>query len=136
MRAALRRADSAAKVVGNSRWYEGMATSLRTGLKAMPRGTRAALLLLVDQPHVDAASLARLVRAWRRRPGVPAAACYEGRVGAPAILPRRRWRALARVEGDRGARALLRGGGALTHVEMPEAAFDVDTAADLALLTR
>jgi CTP:molybdopterin cytidylyltransferase MocA len=136
VRAVLQRSRSGARVVGNALWREGMASSLRAGLAAVPAGSRAALVLLVDQPRVDAASLARLLRAWSKRRGVPAAAHYAGRVGAPAVLPRRRWRALARVDGDRGARAMLRGGGALTLVDMPEAAFDVDTAADLAALTR
>jgi CTP:molybdopterin cytidylyltransferase MocA len=136
MRAVLRRAHSGARVVANPLWREGMASSLRAGLAAVPRDSRAALVLLVDQPHVDAASLTRLLHAWSRRRGVPAAARYAGRVGAPAVLPRRRWRALARLDGDRGARGLLRDGGALTLVEMPEAAFDVDTAADVAALTR
>ena len=136
VRALLQRTHSGARVVGNPLWREGMASSLRAGLAAVPRDSRAALVLLVDQPHVDAASLARLLHAWSRRRGVPAAARYAGRVGAPAILPRRHWRALARLDGDRGARAMLRGGGARTLVDMPEAAFDVDTAADLAALTR
>lgn len=135
-RATLQRAHSGARVVGNSSWREGMASSLRAGLAAVPHHACAALVLLVDQPHVDAAALIRLLRAWSRRRGIPAAACYAGRVGAPAVLPRRRWRALARLDGDQGARAMLRGGGALTLVDMPEATFDVDTAADLAALAR
>jgi CTP:molybdopterin cytidylyltransferase MocA len=113
------------------RWPEGMATSLRAGMAAAPRNARAALVLVVDQPHVGAAALARLLRAWARRPGVPAAARYAERIGVPAVLPRRHWRALARLRGDQGARTLLRGSGNVTIVDMPEAAFDVDTPADV-----
>lgn len=134
MRAALRHADARALVVGNPHWREGMSSSLRAGIAAVPRGARAALVMLVDQPHIDAGSLERLLRAWRRRPNSPAAARYAGRAGAPAILPRRGFRALASLDGDSGARALLRGSGTPTLVDMPEAAFDVDTAADLAAL--
>lgn len=134
VRATLQRAHRDARVVGNPSWRAGMASSLRAGLAAVPRRARAALVLLVDQPYVDAACLARLLRAWNRRPGVPAAARYAGRVGAPAILPRRRWRELGGLTGDRGARALLRGGDPVTLVDMPEAAFDVDTAADVLAL--
>jgi CTP:molybdopterin cytidylyltransferase MocA len=108
-----------------------MAASLRAGLAAAPRTARAALVLLVDQPRVDAAALARLVTAWRRRPGVPAAAGNDARVGVPAVLPRRHWRGLKHMKGDQGARALLRGHAALTLVAMPEAALDIDTPADL-----
>jgi CTP:molybdopterin cytidylyltransferase MocA len=125
-----RRTRCRARIVANRDWKQGMATSLRAGLSAVPRGTRAALVLLVDQPRVDAAALRRLVAAWRRRPGVPAAARYAGRAGVPAVLPRRLWRAVHALRGDEGARALLRDRG-VTLVEMPEAALDVDTPADL-----
>jgi len=127
----LRRARCGARVVANPRWREGMATSLRSGLDAVPRTARAALVLLVDQPQVDAAAIARVVTAWRRHPGVPAAARYDGRVGVPAVLPRRHWSALKELAGDQGARALLRGAPSITLVDMPEAALDIDTPADL-----
>jgi len=86
-------------------------------------------VLLVDQPRVDAAALRRLVGAWRRRPGLPAAARYAGHAGVPAVLPRRHWRAVRALRGDEGARALLRDR-PVTLVELPEAAFDVDTPED------
>ena len=41
---------------------------------------------------------------------------------------------LRSLRGDQGARALLRGSSALTLVDMPEAALDIDTPADLAKL--
>lgn len=136
VRLALRRARCGARVVRNALWHEGMATSLRAGLAAADRTANAALMLLVDQPLVDAAALARLVAAWRRRPGVPAVARYDGRTGVPAVLPRRHWRALKSLRGDEGARALLRSSATLTLVDMPEAALDVDTPADVRRLAR
>jgi CTP:molybdopterin cytidylyltransferase MocA len=136
MRLVLRRADCGARIVANSRWHEGMAVSLRKGLAATPRSARAALLLLVDQPLVTSAQLERLVTAWRRRPGSAAAARYDGHAGAPAIVPRRRWAALKTLRGDQGARALLRASTTITLIDMPQAALDVDTAADLRRLTK
>ena len=111
-----------------------MATSLRAGLAAVPRTAKAAVVLLVDQPGVGAEAIGRLVGAWRRRPSLPAAARYGERVGAPAVLPRRYWRELKSMHGDQGARALLRGAAAPTLVEIPEAALDIDTPADLLAL--
>jgi molybdenum cofactor cytidylyltransferase len=134
LRAVLRREHAAAHVVHNAHWREGLASSLQAGLAAVPARTRAVLVLLVDQPNVDARALARLIRAWRKRPAQPAAAWYDGRAGVPAILPRRSWPAVHRLSGDAGARALLRGAAHLTLAEMPEAAFDIDTPADLARL--
>jgi molybdenum cofactor cytidylyltransferase len=123
-----------ARIAYNAHWREGLAGSLRAGLDALPRAARAALVMLVDQPDVDAAALSRLIAAWRKRPGVPAAAHYAGRAGVPAILPRRVWHAARSLHGDVGARALLRDAPVLTLVEMPEAELDVDTAEDLARL--
>jgi molybdenum cofactor cytidylyltransferase len=136
LRLLLRRAHCGARVVVNSRWREGMATSLRAGLVAVPSTAKAALILLVDQPRVGTAALGRLVSAWRLRPGSAAAARYGGRVGVPAVLPRKDWRALKELRGDQGARALLRGARRLTLVDIPEAAFDVDTPADALALAR
>jgi molybdenum cofactor cytidylyltransferase len=104
-------------------------------MDVLPARARAVLLLLSDQPDVDVASLRRLVRAWRRRPGHAAAAVYEGKLGAPAILPRPMWARARGLTGDVGARALLRGAGAgITKVTLPEAAFDIDTEKDRARL--
>ena len=135
MRALVRRSGGiAVRAVANPRWHNGLATSLQVGLAALPRGVDAVLVLLVDQPDVDARALRRLCDAWRRQPGVAAAAYYDRRPGVPAILPRKTWSSVRGLHGDVGARALLRASAKLTLVSMPEAAFDVDTPADLARL--
>jgi len=131
MRLVLRRAAPDALIAANPRWAEGLASSLQAGLDRVPARTRAILVLLVDQPRVGAAALRRLLAAWRRRPGVPAAARYDNRAGVPAVLPRGSWRAVRALRGDSGARALLRDARAPTLVDMPEAAVDLDTPEDV-----
>jgi CTP:molybdopterin cytidylyltransferase MocA len=133
LRLAARRAAPRVDVVYNARWADGLASSLQAGLAAARPPVAAVLVTLVDQPNVDARALERLLTAWRRRPGVAAAALYSGRPGVPAVLPRRYWRALCALRGDAGARALLRGS-EITAVDMPEAQLDVDTRADVARL--
>jgi CTP:molybdopterin cytidylyltransferase MocA len=136
LRTLLRREAPGVRVALNPRWATGLASSLQAGLRAAPAGVRGVLVTLVDQPDVDAAALRRLLAAWRRRPDVPTAACYLGRAGVPAVLPRRFWPAVLALRGDAGARAVLRDAPAVTRVAMPEAEFDVDTRADLARLKR
>ena len=132
IRSLIRRLHPGTHSVGNSRWADGMSGSLQTGLAVLPERATAAMLVLSDQPAVGEASLRRLVRAWRRRPGKAAAAAYGGVVGVPAILPRPLWREARRLSGDTGARQLLRMGQTVaTVVEMPEAAWDIDTPKDL-----
>lgn len=135
-RAAPRKLNGAASpyVAYNALWRAGLASSLRVGLKALPRTASAALVTVVDQPDVDSAALSRLIAAWRKRPQVAAAAHYAGHAGVPAILPRRLWHAARSLEGDSGARSLLRRARELTLVEMPEAELDVDTEEDVARL--
>ncbi len=135
MRLAVRRAMPGVTVVYNRHWMGGLASSLNAGLAAVPKRTRSILVTLVDQPNVDGRALLRLLQAWRRRPGVAAAAHYSGRPGVPAVLPRRYWRAIRALRGDAGARALLRGR-AITTVDMPEAELDIDTPGDVARLLR
>ncbi|HWP28876.1 MAG TPA: nucleotidyltransferase family protein, partial [Chloroflexota bacterium] len=55
----------AVQVVENPRYAEGQSTSLRAGVAALPPGTAAVVILLVDMPAVDAEVIARLVEAWR-----------------------------------------------------------------------
>lgn len=132
MRSLVRRHHPGAHSVDNSRWAQGMAGSLQAGLSVLPQRASAVLLLLSDQPAVGEASLRRLIRAWRRRPGKAAAAAYAGVVGVPAILPRTLLKDASRLRGDEGARKLLRMEETpATAVHMPEAAWDIDTLEDM-----
>jgi len=131
-RAVVRRSSPRTIVIANTRWRAGMSGSLARGIAALPRDARAALLLTVDQPAVDARALRRLIARWSRRPARPAAASYSGRLGVPAILTRGVWRAARRASGDVGAREILRSNaGRVTAVALPEAAIDIDTQTDL-----
>ena len=136
MRSALRNCKPGVRAVTNARWRDGMAGSLRHGLEALPHDAQAALLLLTDQPLVTARDLQRLIAAWSRQPMRAAAASYGGRLGIPAVLPRRLWRDAKRVTGDVGARDILRRPGArITHVRLPAAGIEIDTRDDLAALS-
>jgi molybdenum cofactor cytidylyltransferase len=131
LRLVLRRARAGVLIAENHRWSEGLASSLQAGLARVPRTARAILVTLVDQPHVDARALRRLLAAWRRRPQLPAAARYDNRAGVPAVLPRGAWRGVRTLRGDSGARALLRDAFEVSLVDMPEAATDLDTPEDV-----
>ena len=131
LRALLARNYAGIPVVKNAGWQDGIAGSLIAGVGAVPRDARGVLVLLSDQPDLRATSLQRLVDVWQRRPGQPVAAGYAGDFGVPVILPRRLWPQLRSLQGDAGAKAVLRSAGSrMRIVTMPEAAFDVDTSED------
>ncbi|QNS03381.1 nucleotidyltransferase family protein [Streptomyces xanthii] len=121
--------------VTNPEWAEGMGSSLRAGLESLAAsGADAALVLLVDQPGIGAAAVARVREAYRS-PASLAAASYDGERGHPVLFGREHWAGIAAsATGDRGARAYLKEHrGAVELVECGDVAeaYDIDTEADL-----
>jgi molybdenum cofactor cytidylyltransferase len=117
----------AVQVVFNPDWEEGMASSIRAGVQALPAGAEGALFLVCDQPAVDAALVGRLLAAWH---GAPVACAYGGVRGIPVLLPARVFPQLLALKGDQGAQALL-GGEDVVEVHFPLGIWDVDLPGDL-----
>ncbi|WP_425828009.1 nucleotidyltransferase family protein [Streptomyces fractus] len=123
------------QVTENPDWEEGMGSSLRAGLGALAdTSASAALVLLVDQPGIGAAAVARVLAAYDS-PATLAAAAYGGERGHPVLFGRDHWTGIAAsASGDRGARAYLKErAGVLELVECGDIAeaYDIDTEADL-----
>lgn len=125
-------ADLDVRIVMNAGWSEGVGSSIRAGIDVLRAADpQAALLLVCDQPRVDAALLARLIAEFEAAPGCAVACAYAGTLGVPAVFPRERFAELAGLRGDRGAKALLLGmPDKLRTVRWPEGAFDIDTPDD------
>jgi len=129
-------AGLAVEVVRCTAWEAGLAASLRAGVSAaLEHGDASVLLLLADQPAVDAALLDRLIALHRDERHPLAASHYGGEPGVPAIFAPRFARELLALDGDRGAKALLlREQVAL--VPFADGALDVDTPEDWARVSR
>jgi molybdenum cofactor cytidylyltransferase len=119
------------RLVHNSDYREGLGTSLKAGIAAVPEEADAAIVCLGDMPQVDAALIDRLIAALDPERGalivVPS---IDGRRGNPVVWSRRFFHDLMSIQGDIGARHLI-GSYAEAVVEIPvvdEAALtDVDT---------
>ncbi|WP_067223437.1 NTP transferase domain-containing protein [Stappia indica] len=117
-------------LVQNPDYADGMAGSIRTGVKALGPDTDAAMILLADMPGITAAVLDRLIEAYRPHEGVTLVlATTHGKRGNPVLWDRSHFDALARLEGDTGARHLIgQNASAMREVEIGEAArLDLDT---------
>lgn len=111
---------------------EGLSASLRTGLAALDARCEGALVALTDQPALHADHLHALRGAWHAQPTRAIASAYAGVLGVPALLPRGWFDELARLDGDVGARELLRARAAdVVAVAAPLLEADLDTEADL-----
>ncbi|TMI91230.1 MAG: nucleotidyltransferase family protein [Bacillati bacterium ANGP1] len=124
------------RLVVNGRSREGMGTSLAAGIAALPAGCEAAVVLLGDQPCVDAGAINALIDAHRRT-GKPIIASRYGAVtGAPTLLGRALFDEARDLTGDVGGRFLIeRHPDLVAEVSLPPlAAADLDTPDDFARL--
>lgn len=120
-----------ARCVLGTQWQQGMGHSLRQGVAQLAPECEGVLVVLCDQPALDEAHLQALLRAWQANPHQAAATGYAQTLGVPALLPRD-WLRDAALDGDRGARDLLRARAAQVQVvENAALARDVDVPGDL-----
>lgn len=92
----------------NDHFAEGLSTSVKAGIAAVPEGIDGAVICLGDMPLVDAALIDRLIGAFAPdRGSLIALPVSNGRGGNPVLWSRRFFGELLTLEGDVGARALL-----------------------------
>ena len=128
----------AVRWVENRHSHKGLASSIRTGVSALPAEVDAVVITLADQPLVGAGSIRQVVERWRVASAGTRAVVTEYRDGRghPALFGASVFPALCALEGDRGARELLAAlGDAVAVVGVDhERPADVDTAEALARL--
>jgi len=73
------------RLVANPDYQNGVNTSLRTGIRAVPEGCPAAVVMLADMPLVTEAMLRTLLEQYRGGSAPLVVSSYEG-VDAPPIL--------------------------------------------------
>jgi molybdenum cofactor cytidylyltransferase len=121
-----------ARVVRNSRFSEGQATSLTAGLDAFGEGVDAVVVLLADQPGITGDHVKALLDAAEHREEPIVRLRFADGPG-PALLRRSVWDEVRALGGDVGARALMDARPDLVFDAVVEGSAppDVDTAADL-----
>jgi molybdenum cofactor cytidylyltransferase len=117
--------------VHNPNFAEGLSTSLKAGLAAVPADVDGAIICLGDMPQVRASLIDRLAAAFDpERGALVVVPTMDGKRGNPVIWSRRFFHELATLEGDVGARHLI-GRYPEAVIEVPvtdrAALIDVDT---------
>jgi molybdenum cofactor cytidylyltransferase len=126
-------AGLAVRLVHNPDYAEGLGTSLKAGIAALPEEADGAVVCLGDMPQVDAGLIDKLIGGFDpERGALVAVPSIEGRRGNPVLWSRRFFPDLMQIQGDIGARHLigqyaeavveiaLAGEAALTDVDTPE----------------
>ncbi len=124
----------------NPGYAEGISTSLRTGIGALPEDIDGALIALGDMPRVQPVHLRQLADAFDPTSGrsicLPT---WQGKRGNPVLWGRRFFAEMADVSGDVGARHIIgEHADQVCEVEMADdgVLIDVDSPEALAALER
>lgn len=123
--------DLPVTLVDNPAYAEGLSTSVKAGIAAVPAAADGAVILLGDMPQVDAALIDQLIAAFDCSSSdlIVVPAC-GGRRGNPVLWPRRFFAELQQLQGDAGARHLVdRHASNVTKIPVGNDAafFDIDT---------
>jgi molybdenum cofactor cytidylyltransferase len=97
----------AIKRVTNRRYKEGMFSSVRRGLSALPASAGAAVFVLADQPDVPASVIDRLIAAYRRENKGIVLPVYRKRRGHPLLIDLKYRREIESLSPEIGLRGLL-----------------------------
>jgi molybdenum cofactor cytidylyltransferase len=117
--------------VSNPDFADGLASSVKAGIAAVPAVADGAVVCLGDMPLIDARLIDRLIEAFAPdRGNLIAVPVSDGRRGNPVLWSRRFFNELMTLDGDIGARHLIaRHGEAVAEVavEGHGAFLDIDT---------
>ncbi|HEY0171462.1 MAG TPA: nucleotidyltransferase family protein [Pyrinomonadaceae bacterium] len=124
--------------VENLLWETGMGSSVRAGVEALSEAqaeAAAVVLMLCDQPLVNADVVAGLVAAHRATGRDVVASQYGGSFGVPALFAGTLFDELRRLEGHAGAKQVIERHISRAHfVSFPGGEIDVDTPDDFSRL--
>lgn len=133
-------ADLDVRVLVNPDYAQGLSTSLKAGLAALPSDIDGALVCLGDMPRITASHLDSLISAFAPKEGRSIAVpVHNGKRGNPVLFARSLFAEMLEAEGDTGARHLIgRHAEDVAEVDLGTSAIfvDVDTPDSLARLKR
>lgn len=132
------------EIVHNPTFRDGLSTSLKVGVAALPEGgpegvpegLAGVLVLLGDMPLITPEECMLLLQMAEKHQDDVVRAAHEGQAGNPVFLPSSLFAPIASLTGDQGAMPLIKKMSIKTHwVEIGESALlDADTPEALAVL--
>ena len=129
-----------ATVVENKEWQEGMATSLKAGLKTLleQRVTVDGVIFMVcDQPFVSAIVLNNLINTFKETGKSIVASNYGEVIGTPAFFQQALFAELMLLKGDEGAKKIIQlHKDELATILFPQGGIDIDGREDFEELVK
>uniref|UniRef100_UPI00404A1FC8 nucleotidyltransferase family protein n=1 Tax=Daejeonella sp. TaxID=2805397 RepID=UPI00404A1FC8 len=118
-------------ILENSSWESGMASSISCGinnLKIIAPESEAAILMVCDQPFVNATLLNDLINKHKESGQSIVASSYADTLGTPALFHKSLFSELSALEGESGAKSLIKKYNQQTgFVSFDQGSIDIDT---------
>jgi len=122
------------EVIINDEWEEGMASSIRKGLKKLMAALPvmdAIIFMVCDQPFVTAQLLEELILKHRETTRPVVACRYGNSYGTPALFHKTMFTQLLKLKGDKGAKKIMKEQpDYVVGVDFPLGDIDIDTMQD------
>jgi molybdenum cofactor cytidylyltransferase len=125
---------SSTPFIVNPDWQQGMSSSMQAGLRFLMEKEEIdqVLLMLCDQPFVDASLLDQLITARETSGKGIVVSAYSNTLGVPALFDRRYFEELLQLTGSEGAKKVIFKHQAEVHaLDFPLGAVDLDTEEDV-----
>lgn len=118
------------EIIVNKNWQEGISSSLRAGIEALPVDIEGVFFFVCDQIALDSTLVIRLIETQARYSESIIACEYAGIRGTPAYFPAKDFPKLRSLTGDHGAGVLLQSDSIVT-VPFLKGGQDIDYPEDL-----
>ncbi len=100
--------DRPIRFVHNANYESGMTSSIKCGVQALPAGTRAYILALVDQPQIEADVINPVIDAYEKLRTTIVIPTYGGRNGHPILLDASLNEEILTMDPEQGLRQVVR----------------------------
>jgi len=127
--------DLPVQILYNLEWQEGMASSIRLGIKTLMESSQTrpiAILMVCDQPYVQSEILSSLIKEYLKSDKPIIASEYQNTLGTPVLFHESFYSELLKLEGSAGAKKIVNSfREQVGKISFPQGHFDIDTPEDL-----
>jgi molybdenum cofactor cytidylyltransferase len=127
------------QIVFNPGYREGLSGSLKCGFSRIKANYPSVMFLLGDQPMIESTTIDHMLEAFWSSEKDICAPLYQGQRKTPTIFSRSFFDALLMIEGDMGAREIIKSNPEsvlFVEIDDPLHFIDIDTPEDLESLSR
>jgi molybdenum cofactor cytidylyltransferase len=126
---------TAAHPIHNPHWPSGIGSSLRAGIAALQSShpqIEAVVIVVCDQPYMNADIIRLLIDTWHRGGKSIAACSYAGTLGTPCCFGYGKFLDLSTIPDNCGAKLVLTASpNDVTTIQWPQGSIDLDRPEDL-----